>query len=58
MAGAINYENKSLYLYFYILIIEYILFYYHCTIVLILLCRWNVISLPILYGWSHKSYKE
>ena len=50
MAEATNYENKSLYLYFYILIIEYILFYYHCTIVLILLCRWNVISLPILYG--------
>ena len=50
MAGATNYEDKLLYLYFYIYIIEYILFYYHCTAILILLCRWNVISLLMLYG--------
>ena len=38
--------------------IEYVLIYYHCTVVLILFCHWNVISSLTLYNWSYKSYKE
>ena len=58
IAEATNYEDKSLYFYLQNYTIEYILIYYHCTVVLILFCCLNVISLLTLYGWSHKSYKE
>ena len=45
-------------LYLQIYIIQYILIHYHCTTGLMLLYRWNVISSLMLYGWSHKPYKD
>ena len=56
--GVTNCEDKSLYFYLQNYTLKYILIYYHCTIVLILFCCWNVINSLTLYGWSHKSYKE
>ena len=38
MAGATNYEDKSLDFYLQNYTIEYILIHYHSTVVLILLC--------------------
>ena len=58
MVRATNCEDKSLYLYLQNYTIEYILIYYHCIVVLILFCRWNVINSLTLYGWNHKSYRE
>ena len=57
-ARVTNCEDKLLYFYLQNYTFKYILIYYHCTVVLILFCYWNVISSLTLYGWSHKSYKE
>ena len=57
-ARVTNCEDKSLYFYLQNYTFKYILIYYHCTVVLILFCYWNVISSLTLYGWNHKSYKE